>query len=203
MENEAKILSIVKDMADTLENVAANHFHTPYLYSMFLRALLAAKTDNANGSGPASPRPQFSTSNTDTAYTPAITNTAQQLPSGFSQATQGLGLYHGLGEMAYSGFGMDYENPFTTDMGSMGPPPLPMPMSNGQGTAPLGTFAPPNGGMQPSNSGNNGNNTQNANSMVSVDSILSTGFWDSMLVPGKYLELCVPRKTDTSLLRLF
>jgi hypothetical protein len=57
MDNEAKTLALVKDMADTLEGIAANQLHTPYLYSIFLRALLAVKADGA--SSPASPRPQL------------------------------------------------------------------------------------------------------------------------------------------------
>jgi len=105
MDNEAKTLALVKDMADTLESVAANQLHTPHLYSLFLRALLAAKADGA--SRPASPRPQFT--NNDNSFSFNNTNGAQPA-TGTSPYTGigsglGLGLYMGTGEIPYGTVG--------------------------------------------------------------------------------------------------
>ncbi|ELU45832.1 fungal zn(2)-Cys(6) binuclear cluster domain-containing protein [Rhizoctonia solani AG-1 IA] len=45
LDNEKKTLQIVNDVADVLEQIAANPYHTPALYSTFLRALIAAKKE--------------------------------------------------------------------------------------------------------------------------------------------------------------
>jgi len=42
--NEEKTIKLVKELADTLENVAVGHLHTPRLYSTFLKAVIASKT---------------------------------------------------------------------------------------------------------------------------------------------------------------
>ncbi|QRV72781.1 Fungal specific transcription factor domain [Ceratobasidium sp. AG-Ba] len=43
--NESKTLPIVQEIAEVLEKIAANPYHTPALYSTFLRALINAKKD--------------------------------------------------------------------------------------------------------------------------------------------------------------
>ncbi|KAG8747559.1 hypothetical protein FRC10_000695 [Ceratobasidium sp. 414] len=52
--NELKTLPIVQEVADVLEKIAANPYHTPALYSTFLRALINAKKDAVTA--PPSPR---------------------------------------------------------------------------------------------------------------------------------------------------
>ncbi|KAL4067825.1 fungal-specific transcription factor domain-containing protein [Scleroderma citrinum] len=45
IENEQKIIDLVKDVATVLGEIAVNSHHTPALYSTFLRALISARTD--------------------------------------------------------------------------------------------------------------------------------------------------------------
>lgn len=45
MENEQKIIDLVKDIATVFGDIAVNSHHTPALYSTFLRALISARTD--------------------------------------------------------------------------------------------------------------------------------------------------------------
>ncbi|KAH7343792.1 fungal-specific transcription factor domain-containing protein [Rhizoctonia solani] len=54
LENEKKTLQVVNDIADVLERIAANPYHTPALYSTFLRALIAAKKESVTA--PPSPK---------------------------------------------------------------------------------------------------------------------------------------------------
>ena len=42
--DEEKTIKLVKELADTLENVAVGPLHTPRLYSTFLKAVIASKT---------------------------------------------------------------------------------------------------------------------------------------------------------------
>lgn len=44
MESEQRTLALVNDVANTLESVAVNSSHTPALYSTFLRAVVTART---------------------------------------------------------------------------------------------------------------------------------------------------------------
>jgi len=187
MDNEAKTLALVKDMADTLEGIAASQLHTPYLYSIFLRALLAVKADGA--SNPASPRPQLV--HTDNSFlfnnTNGSQNTAGTSPyPGFSP---GLGLYTGTGEIPYDAL-MDFQNPFMTGdlsgpsaaiTASMAPPPVPGSGSMGSYTLPGGPN--PAAGLPTPHT----YNPQNS-SGLSMENILNGGFWDSMLVPGTFLS---------------
>jgi hypothetical protein len=189
LDNEAKTLALVKDMADTLESVAANQLHTPYLYSIFLRALLDAKADSA--SRPASPRPQFM--NDDNSFLFNNTNGAQQATgiSPYTGISPGLGLYMGTGEMPYDTL-MDFQNPFMTgDLGgpstsaaaaSMAPPPVP-------GSGPMGSFALPGGSNHATGLAAPQAYNQQGSSTLSMENILNSGFWDSMLVPGTFLSL--------------
>ncbi|KEP52395.1 fungal Zn(2)-cys(6) binuclear cluster domain protein [Rhizoctonia solani 123E] len=54
LDSEQKTLQLVNDIADVLEKIAANPYHTPALYSTFLRALIAAKKES--GTAPPSPK---------------------------------------------------------------------------------------------------------------------------------------------------
>ncbi|KAG6852809.1 hypothetical protein C0991_009006 [Blastosporella zonata] len=107
LDDEQRTLSLVSDVADTLEGCAANALHTPALYSHFLRALIAAKTDStrynsmdglsggflfgAGGSGLITPRfgmsPVQSGANTP-ARTPAHALTQHSINAAFGQAAK-------------------------------------------------------------------------------------------------------------------
>ncbi|KAG8819245.1 hypothetical protein FRC17_010542 [Serendipita sp. 399] len=174
MDNESKILSLVHDMAETLQAVAVNKYHTPYLYSVFLRALLASKMD---GSRPSSPRPVTSPGPVISANEPMMvpnTTSNPMMPSSthFSAGPEsptrnafgandmfGLDMYRSLGENY--GDMSNFVNPF--DMNS-GQPPLSADFSayNQVGQTP----------------------NADSNAPISLDSLLTNGFWDSMLVPG-------------------
>ncbi|KAB5595391.1 Fungal Zn(2)-cys(6) binuclear cluster domain containing protein [Ceratobasidium theobromae] len=55
LDNEQKTLKLVQNIADLFEQIAANPYHTPALYSTFLRALITAKKESATA--PSSPKP--------------------------------------------------------------------------------------------------------------------------------------------------
>jgi len=146
-----------------------NKYHTPHLYSVFLRALLSSKVDHSQ---PGSPRPTTSKTNNPG---PVITQNDPAMAMGSSYVTAlespsrttfgnpndifGFEMYRSLGENY--GDVANFVNPF--DMTSAQLPPDSMQQ-----------FA-----ADPSL----GNSDPNA--PMSLDSFLSAGFWDSMLVPGK------------------
>ncbi|PFH51718.1 hypothetical protein AMATHDRAFT_74760 [Amanita thiersii Skay4041] len=51
LDNEQGTLTLVNDIANTLESIAANPLHTPNLYSVFLRALISARLDTKTING--------------------------------------------------------------------------------------------------------------------------------------------------------
>jgi hypothetical protein len=148
LENEQQTIELVKDVADVLENIAANPLHTPALYSKFLRALISARLEPTttnpeskpasrgsathNGGSPTQevPQPQFSNSPTLASYNAGV-------DKGFT-----------LNEFQFDG--------------EMGP------------VADMSTFPPT---MAPTPS-------EDTMGALTMDNILSNGFWDSMLVPG-------------------
>ncbi|KAG5644045.1 hypothetical protein DXG03_009197 [Asterophora parasitica] len=150
LKDEQKILRLVSDVADTLETSAANHLHTPALYSHFLRALVASKThkesnepDNVNG---------VHDGNTDPSNTSFPNqNHGNDVVAGPAVAFSG-GTYTSEGGFSLADFHLD---------GEMGP------------VADISTFPPT---MAP--------NPPDSMNALTMDNILSTGFWDSMLVPG-------------------
>ena len=185
MDNEAKTLALVKDMADTLEGIAANQLHTPYLYSIFLRALLSVKADSA--SSPPSPRTQLM--NNDNAFLYNNTNGAQNTAgaSPYTSFGSGLGLYTGTGEVPYDTL-MDFQNPFMTGdlsgpssatAANMAPPPVP-------GGGSMGSFPLPGGSNPAAGLVSQPYHPQNSGGGLSMENILNGGFWDSMLVPGAF-----------------
>jgi hypothetical protein len=165
MESETKILALVEDMAEMLQNIAVNKCHTPHLYSVFLRALLASKLE---GSRPNSPPPTTSTGPVISANDSAMmTNLpypqGPESPprSGFVSSNDvGLEMYKSLGENYGDVTG--FVNPF--DMSAQT-----------QNTSGIGDVS---GHFDAGSLG------MDTNAPMSLDSFLSTGFWDSMLVPG-------------------
>lgn len=147
-------LALVKDVADLLENIAADPLHTPALYSTFLRALISAQSDVPTGYN----SPRLDPNHRGQEHTGGEFNNSNM--SG-EQALNGrdannLGFLGSAfdGPTSPSGFQLNSE---------MGP------------VADMSTFPPT---MAPTNSHGD------TSGMLSMDSILSTNFWDSVLVPG-------------------
>ncbi|KAF9014122.1 hypothetical protein BDQ17DRAFT_1396179 [Cyathus striatus] len=140
LDNEQATLSLVKDVADVLDNISANHLHTPALYSGFLRALIAAKLEpQSNASGDVSSLNDHQQSN--------ISHGEMPPPSSFDHHHHPFAHEAALDEFQF---------------GEMGP------------VADMSTF-PPTMAPVP---------TEDHMSGLAMENILSSGFWDSMLVPG-------------------
>ncbi|KAI0315247.1 fungal-specific transcription factor domain-containing protein [Amylostereum chailletii] len=149
-EAEVDILAMVKDVADTFDSVAADPLHTPALYSVFLRALLSAKTD---------PPPEDASSHQHHGNPSSSTGNGTMSMNGNAGLTDGaLGGTHGLSEVGYAL--PDFQ--FASEMGPV---------------ADISTFPPTMASSRPEDD-------PMANGMLSMDSILSGGFWDNVLVPG-------------------
>lgn len=168
LDHEQKTITLVKDVADAFESVAVSPSHTPGLYSAFLRALLAARTD---------------TTTSDTSLNKAshsVSSTRRSTPA--PPDALNLPLHHKARP----------PNSAASSNGSMAPPsiiPGAHATANGEivpdefqfasemgPAADITTFPPimapqqqdPMGGMMP------------------MDQILSTEFWDNVLVPGTF-----------------
>jgi len=181
---EQKTVALVKDMADLLENIAANPFHTPALYSTFLRALLAARVDPSSRTG--SPRPPLSgVSSTSNEPSPAIdtpqrdhfpvftdNNGANGPPSQAEDGPLGLKMFAPMGDGAFSSSdfmmaGSASEMGGVLDMSTFPP-----------------TMAPPQDPSQHAGGGGGGAGNIEQPLGMSIDNIFSSGFWDSVLIPG-------------------
>lgn len=140
---------MVKDVADTLENIAANSHHTPALYSSFLRALITARVEPPppNGESALSTNGKEGGSGGDE---------EQGVRGGFNSSSA---IGHILADDPLNEFQFDSE---------MGP------------VADMSTFPPT---MAAYTTGED-----NMNGMMSMDSIFSNNFWDSVLVPGAFVQ---------------
>ncbi|KAF7986615.1 hypothetical protein HWV62_26410 [Athelia sp. TMB] len=156
LDNEHKTYNLVKDVADTMEGVAANPHHSPALYSSLIRALVNSRIkESAEASG----------------------NNGQALDPNANVSLNGHGNGTVDGDMSNMGTfmnpppvpnghssqnnGPDLLNEFQFDS-EMGP------------VADMSTFPPT---MAAADDGT-------SSEMMSMDSILSGNFWDSVLVPG-------------------
>jgi hypothetical protein len=148
LENEQKTLSLVKDVADTLENIAANSHHTPALYSSFLRALITARSEP--------PAPNGETVQSTDGKEPGSNGDGELGTRGRSNSSSGNG--HVFGDDPLNEFQFDSE---------MGP------------VADMSTFPPTMAAYPAAEDSMNG--------MMSMDSIFSNSFWDSVLVPGVFI----------------
>ena len=199
MESEQRTLALVTDVANTLESVAVNSSHTPALYSTFLRAVVTART--AGPSQPPSPRGNASQGPTDVplATQPQSNNANSPLDVQFASnpAAGVFGDEHQFGDGALGLKMFPPANGTNTDT-----------LSAGNGTA----AGPGSAGARGTTSGAelmwgthvNGSATggeldlqatmssfQLPNppqgddfSSMSMDNILSGGFWDNVLIPG-------------------
>lgn len=164
-------------MANVFEQVAVGPLHTPALYSCFLRALISARTDpNANAHGPAAAATSGGQEQQQQQQASGESGVPQDAPvasgSGSSAHAQPNSFANGHvnGHAGGSGSGAGGAAGATADQllenfaysGEMGP------------VADMSTFPPT---MAPAPSVMDMN-------MLSMDSILSADFWDSVLVPG-------------------
>ncbi|KIJ69217.1 hypothetical protein HYDPIDRAFT_79437 [Hydnomerulius pinastri MD-312] len=149
IENEQNIISLVKDIATVLGEIAVNPHHAPALYSTFLRALITARTDGSQQQHQ---------------------HQHQQLEGdvvdgdeGMPQNDMGLSLSNSsLFGSSMNTNGMNGMNDFQF-ASEMGP------------VADMSTFPPTMAALPTSDEGMG---------MLSMENILSNGFWDSVLVPG-------------------
>jgi hypothetical protein len=145
-DHEHETLQLVKDVADTFDQISAGPTHTPSLYSSFLRALLASKTE-----------PPSETAS-DSGENDAVSNVngnpdQRQVGAAESYHPQLLSEFH-----------------FASEMGPV---------------ADMSTFPPTMAAAHPSDS----------LGLLSMDSILSGGFWDNVLVPGEFVRFDVSSQT--------
>lgn len=164
-ENEPDTISLVKAVADTFDNVAAGPTHTPALYAIFLRALISARTDPD-----AQPQQQQQQSSLDQSHSHNSHNRASNNNMHDSELANGLGF--GGGNQGGSAHG---ESAFTLPdfqfTGEMGP------------VADLSVFPPTMASRS---------STDGELAGLSMDHILSGGFWDNVLVPGAFMTFRLP-----------
>ncbi|THH20910.1 hypothetical protein EW146_g561 [Bondarzewia mesenterica] len=140
---EEETLGLVRDVADTFDNVSVGPLHTPALYSVFLRALLLAKTD---------PPPENS-GDADlqvNGHGPILTGGDANVSNGLTTPQDP----HQQPSFLLSEF------QFASEMGPV---------------ADLSTFPPTMAACR---------TADDSMGMLSMDNILSGGFWDNVLVPG-------------------
>ena len=147
--DERKTLTLIQDIADLLESIAANPQHTPALYSTFLKALVSSQTMSQG-----SPRHDLDHRQSEQSGENGHNATTEITQNGTNSNFGFLGSNHD-GTATPIGFQSNSE---------MGP------------VADMSTFPPT---MAPTSA------QDDSSGMLSMDSILSTGFWDSVLVPGQ------------------
>ena len=135
-DHEHETLHLVKGVAETFDQSSAGPSHTPSLYSLFLRALLAAKTE---------PPSEAASDFGDNEAVAQMNGNPDQRQVSNTEPYQLLSEFH-----------------FASEMGPV---------------ADMSTFPPTMANAQPDDLG-----------MLSMNSILSGGFWDNVLVPGEFVD---------------
>ncbi|KAF9227599.1 hypothetical protein BS17DRAFT_856106 [Gyrodon lividus] len=164
IENEQKIIDLVKDIAAVLGEIAANSHHTPALYSTFLRALISARTDGPQQQQQQQqpqqrllqPQPQHQPQSQP--QTDVVVGDEGMLQNDMGLSVSNSALF-GSAMTTNSMNGMN-EFQFASEMGPV---------------ADMSTFPPTMAALPTSDEGMG---------MLSMENILSHGFWDSVLVPG-------------------
>ncbi|KAF9479273.1 hypothetical protein BDN70DRAFT_807308 [Pholiota conissans] len=167
LDNEQSTLSLVRDVADVLDNIAANPLHTPALYSGFLRALISAKLEPGSQSGTDDGRPPSVDGDQQQHHQqqqqPQLSSDNQSHMNGSHGGNGGMTTPGGYGHQHHYHnepvFNLMNEFQFDSEMGPV---------------ADMSTFPPT---MAP-------NPSEDAMGALTMENILSSGFWDSMLVPG-------------------
>jgi hypothetical protein len=200
MESEQRTLSLVNDVANTLESVAINTSHTPALYSTFLRAVIAART--AGPSAPPSPRIDANGNNQgapsaglqgNSSGHGNVSNSTLDIALASNPAAGVFGEEQQFGDGA---LGLKMFPPAAGGMSLSGDGVV-----GGTGT-PAGATPGGNISWTPAMSGNGAGNELDLQAMsfqlptttgtddfssMSMDNILSGGFWDNVLIPGERL----------------
>ena len=151
-------------MADILDNVAANTLHTPALYSGFLRALISAKLESKSASSDGN----GSDTKTPPEEMSGITHLEMQPAAGFHQPPPPP--QHHQQQQSHAGQVVEGSYNLLSEFqfdGEMGP------------VADMSTFPPTMAPPPP----------DDANAGLMMENILSSGFWDSMLIPGTFFPL--------------
>ena len=178
---EEKTIKLVKELAETLENVAVGPLHTPRLYSTFLKAVIASKTGGATVNGENKTFENGETSEPPTS--PSIhtsPTTSIQSPHLQPHPPQ------------HAGNQLDIISP-NSGHGELVPVSVPPPttgvfsyddyyfQNDGEtGTVVDITTFPPTMAEQ-----------DHSWPPLSVDNIFSTTFWDNVLVPGIYYSAVI------------
>ncbi|CAE6494613.1 unnamed protein product [Rhizoctonia solani] len=157
LESEQKTLQLVTDIADVLEQIAANPYHTPALYSTFLRALITAKKESAT----APPSPRLPPTEGQETITDGHVHGQIQQPNGPT-----LSHNEPVNEVVLNGMRMY--------------PPT--------GDGPLGPLDVPDGAFPPVFDGHVESEHHTMDGL-GMDQMFSSGFWDSMLMPGYGTQL--------------
>jgi hypothetical protein len=205
MEDEQKTLSLVRDVADVLQDIAASPTHTPALYATFLKALISAKLEPQlrqqpvtidgsgeldevkNGPGKILFRPFCWLLSMK--ISPILVDNSPSILSSPNQVTSSLNGHSNITTNSTTMGGNYYQdtvpyflNEFQFE-GEMGPvqdittfPPTMVPQTSLDD--PTASII---GGTSVVGVGGNG---------LTMENILSSGFWDSMLVPGEFFRLC-------------
>ncbi|KAF9261404.1 hypothetical protein L218DRAFT_905442 [Marasmius fiardii PR-910] len=195
IEDEARIIGIVNDVAEVLDEISVNSTHTPALYSTFLKALISAKRDcNSTVGGVVSgsevgvqhhhlsggtPNPNSSSLDPDpsSSSTPSSALFQTHSQSGSHQTSPHSGQGQGLTTSPFDDpsfmlneFRVDSEMGPVLDMSTF-PPTMASPsLNHGHGPGVSSGEEQQVGGV--------------GGAGMTMDSILSSGFWDSVLVPG-------------------
>ncbi|KIO13589.1 hypothetical protein M404DRAFT_122870 [Pisolithus tinctorius Marx 270] len=158
IENEQKIVELVKDVATVLGEIAINSHHTPALYSTFLRALISARTDGVQQQQHQQQQGQHQLQQHQAPGADAVESddALQQTDVGMVPNST---LFSGNPSISVSGVNGMNDYQFASEMG----PPLD-----------ISTFPPTMAPLPPDDGMN----------MFSMENFLSNGFWDSVLVPG-------------------
>ncbi|KAG6816697.1 hypothetical protein H0H87_003785 [Tephrocybe sp. NHM501043] len=168
LDDEQRTLSLVSDVADTLESCAANSLHTPALYSHFLRALITAKSSSATNTGESSSISGDAATTNSTNDDPNQQQQQQQHQQQQQQSqpytstedpnVNGVTFNPGAAYAGEPGYSFNpYQ--FESEMG---------PVVDMSVFPPTMAPNPPEGDMVPA---------------LTMDNILSSGFWDSVIVP--------------------
>lgn len=193
MHNPERTVSLVQDVAKCLEKIAVGPQHTPALYATFLRALVDAK-----------PKPSDSSSSPPGLYSATSTHAESQSwtspPIAWLSSDSFSTFQNAIPETLY------FDPSVFDSSGAMGAPDLSNVLLDGfaapntpkQAGKELPNFQMPTDRMatdgefsslmMPAPQASTGSNVFPGESsdmnMFSMDSILSPGFWDNILIPG-------------------
>ena len=199
LEDEQSILTLVKDVADVLENMAANSTHTPALYAAFLRALISAKL------APQQQRLVDNRLKQDQSHDSGAILSLYETPSTADVGTSSSAIVrHQTTSISPSTLVDDGSSNMPLPAA---PPPPPAAEESGTGgyfqhpyymnefqfesemgpATDITTFPPTMAvpSQLPPHSGEEGE----GGGMMAMENILSSGFWDNMVVPGAPLSL--------------